>query len=278
MNYRRRLALWTRRKGDPVKFYKALLLALLICLLPLSALAGCGTEPPSARPTPQQVTAAAEPVRVFYQSLAEAQKESQRSGKPILANDPHLEANRLPNVWCELVLTCDGRPVMGASMPGLPGILVGRSPDLAWGATYAFVDASDSWVEHCRKGCCYREKDDTWHPFQARKEIIKRKKKPPEEITFYENEHSVLDGDPHQEGYYLATRWAPGERGDAALKAVFEIGLTDSVAEAMASFGKIESAWSYVFADRHGDIGYQMTGLVPRRREGISGFVPLPGW
>jgi len=200
------------------------------------------------------------------------------SGKPILANDPHLEANRLPNVWCELVLTCDGRPVMGASMPGLPGILVGRSPDLAWGATYAFVDASDSWVEHCRKGCCYREKDDTWHPFQARKEIIKRKKKPPEEITFYENEHGVLDGDPHQDGYYLATRWAPGERGDAALKAIFEIGLTDSVAEAMASFGKIESAWSYVFADRHGNIGYQMTGLVPRRRAGVSGFVPLPGW
>ncbi len=200
------------------------------------------------------------------------------SGKPILANDPHLEANRLPNVWCELVLTCDERSVMGASMPGMPGMLVGRSPDLAWGATYAFADASDSWIEHCRNGCCYREKDDTWQPFQVRKETVKRKKKPPVEITFYENEHGVLDGDPNQEGYYLATRWAPGERGDAALKAVFEIGQTDSVVDAMTSFGKIESAWSYVFVDRHGDIGYQMTGLVPRRRAGVSGFVPLPGW
>jgi penicillin amidase len=200
------------------------------------------------------------------------------SGKPILANDPHLETNRLPNVWCELVLSVGERTLTGASMPGLPGLPVGRSPDLAWGATYAFVDASDNWIEHCRDGCGYRKKDDTWHPFQARKEIIRRKKKPPVEVLFYENEHGVLDGDPHQEGYYLATRWAPGKRGDAGLKAIFEIGLATSVSEGMTIMGNIESAWNIVFADRHGDIGYQMTGLVPRRRAGISGFVPLPGW
>jgi len=200
------------------------------------------------------------------------------SGKPILANDPHLEVNRLPNVWCELVLRCGDRPLMGGSMPGLPGILVGRSPDLAWGATYAFVDASDSWIERCRDGACYREKDDTWQPFQARREVIQRKKKTPVEVVFYENEHGVLDGDPHREGYYLATRWAPGEGGLAALEAVFQIGRATSVAEGMAALGKIESAWNYVLADRQGHIGYQMTGLVPRRRAGATGLVPLPGW
>jgi penicillin G amidase len=199
------------------------------------------------------------------------------SGYPILSNDPHLEVNRLPNVWCELVLTGGGRTLMGASMPGLPGLLVGRSPDLAWGATYAFVDASDSWIEQCRDGNFYRE-GDTWQPFKARHEIIKRKKKSPVEMVFFENDHGVLDGDPHQEGYYLATRWAPGEAGEAALSAVFEIGRATSIAEGMAIMGKIESAWSIVFADRHGDIGYQMTGLVPRRRAGAKGFVPLPGW
>jgi penicillin amidase len=200
------------------------------------------------------------------------------SGKPILANDPHLEVNRLPNVWCELALTYGERTLMGGSMPGVPGVLIGRSPDLAWGATYAFVDASDSWVEQCREGCYYRQQDDAWHAFIQRREIIKRKKKSPVEVVFYENDHGVLDGDPNIAGYYLATRWAPGEEGGAALKAVFDIGQTTSVTEAMSAFGTIESAWSYVFADRHGDIGYQMTGLVPRRREGISGFVPLPGW
>ena len=200
------------------------------------------------------------------------------SGQPILANDPHLEVNRLPNVWCELVMRCGERTLMGGSMPGLPGLLVGRSPDLAWGATYAFVDSSDSWIEQCRDGCCYRENGDRWQSFNTRREIIKRKKKTPVEVVFYENGHGVLDGNPHQEGYYLATRWAPGETGAAALSAVFEIGRATSVAEGMAIMGTIESAWSIVFADRHGDIGYQMTGLVPRRREGATGFIPLPGW
>jgi len=199
-------------------------------------------------------------------------------GKPILANDPHLEVNRLPNVWCELVLRCPERTLMGGSMPGLPGVLVGRSPDLAWGATYAFADASDSWIEQCRDGACYREAGDTWQPFRTRREIIQRKKKPPVEVVFYENEHGVLDGDPRTAGYYLATRWAPGEGGTAALEAIFEIARATTVTEGMAALGKIESAWNYVFADREGNIGYQMTGLVPRRRAGATGLVPLPGW
>ncbi|MDJ0808875.1 MAG: penicillin acylase family protein [Desulfobacterales bacterium] len=200
------------------------------------------------------------------------------SGKPLIANDPHLETNRLPNVWCELALTCGERTIMGGSMPGIPGLPVGRSPDLAWGATYAFVDASDSWVERCRDGCYYRAQDDAWHAFRLRREIITRKKKPPVEILFYENDHGVLDGDPNQEGYYLATRWVPGESGEAMLKATFEIGQATSVTAGMAVAGPIESAWSTVLADRHGNIGFQMTGRVPRRREGLSGFVPLPGW
>ena len=200
------------------------------------------------------------------------------SGKPILANDPHLEVNRLPNVWSELVLRAGDRPLMGGSMPGLPGILVGRTPDLAWGATYAFVDASDSWVEQCRDGCCYRAAGDTWQPFRERREIINRKKKPAVEVVFYENEHGVLDGDPHREGYYLATRWAPGEGGAAALEAIFEITRAVSVEDGMAALSKMESAWNFVFADREGNIGYQMTGWAPRRRQGVTGLVPLPGW
>ena len=57
------------------------------------------------------------------------------SGKPILANDPHLEGNRLPAVWCEIALHLKDRYAIGGSIPGGPGVLVGRTPDVAWGAT-----------------------------------------------------------------------------------------------------------------------------------------------
>ncbi len=199
------------------------------------------------------------------------------SGKPILSNDPHLEVNRLPNIWCEIVLQTKDRYLMGGSMPGSPGILSGRNPDVAWGATYAFMDAIDSWIERCKDGRYYREPDD-WLPFRERKERIIRKKKAPVEVTFYENEHGVLESDPNQEGYYLATRWTAAQSGATTFCQLLKMWNASTVEEGMDRLGKIETAWCFVLADRQGNIGFQMSGLLPKRREGISGVVPLPGW
>jgi penicillin amidase len=199
------------------------------------------------------------------------------SGKPILANDPHLEGNRLPAVWCEIALHSKGRYAIGGSMPGGPGILVGRTRDVAWGATYACMDAVDSWIERCKDGKYFRE-PDRWVAFRERTEVIRRKKKPPAQVTFYENEHGVLDGDPHREGYYLATRWAAAESGAATFGHILDMWHATSVPQAMDTLGRVETAWNFVFADRQGNIGYQMSGLMPKRREGTGGLVPLPGW
>jgi penicillin amidase len=199
------------------------------------------------------------------------------SGKPLLANDPHLEGNRLPNVWCENVLHLGDRYIMGASMPGGPGIILGRNNDVAWGVTYAPMDCVDSWIERCKEGKYYREGDD-WVPFRRRTEIIRRRKKEPVEVAFYENDHGVLDGDPNQEGYYLATRWAADRSGGATITQFLRMWDVRSVEQGMDVLGQTETCWNWVLADRQGNIGYQMSGLMPRRRAGISGFVPLPGW
>ena len=200
------------------------------------------------------------------------------SSHAILANDPHLETNRLPNIWCEMVLKGGDTVFMGGSMSGFPGILSGRTGSVAWGVTYSFIDAVDSWMERCKEGQYYREEGQQWLDFQIRQERIQRKKKETVEITFYENEHGVLDGDPYQEGIYLATRWAAAESGATSLSVLFKMGRAKSVAEGMDALGQVESGWDFVLADRAGNIGFQMSGLVPKRREGVSGFVPLPGW
>lgn len=200
------------------------------------------------------------------------------SGQAMLANDPHLEVNRLPNVWCEMVLQCGERWMMGGTMPGLPGVLVGRSPDLAWGATYAFVDSVDSWVEKCADGKYFREENDSWQDFRKREEIILRKKKPSVTHVFYENELGTLEGDPFAQDHCLVTRWAPADTGAASLEGLFELWQAGSVEQGMASYGKIETGWNYVFADADGNIGFQMSGKVPIRRQGVSGLVPLPAW
>jgi len=203
------------------------------------------------------------------------------SGRPILANDPHLEINRLPSVWYEIVLRLGERYCIGATMPGLPGLAIGRTNDLAWGATYTFMDAIDSWIEDCRDGAFRRDVEghSEWHPFHARRETIRRKKSPPLELTFHENDHGVLDGDPHVSGLYLATRWATAKgTGARSLAAMTQMFHAPDVATGMDLLGRIETAWNWVCADRHGAIGYQMSGCMPRRAPGNRGFVPLPGW
>ncbi len=199
-----------------------------------------------------------------------------KSGMPIVANDPHLEVNRLPNVWVENVLSGSGRYVMGGSMPGAPGVLTGRTPDLAWGVTYAFVDAVDSWIEDCKDGK-YR-KEGEWHDFHVRTETIKRKKADDVKVDFYENEHGVLDGNPHRPGLYLATRWTGADSGAVTFRALFDMATASTAKEGMDVIGQVETGWDFVIADMAGDIAFQMTGKVPKRRAGISGFVPLPGW
>ena len=199
------------------------------------------------------------------------------SGKPLLASDVHLEGNRLPSIWYEIVLQCPERYSLGGSIPGMPGILDGRNPDVAWCPAYAFMDSVDSWIERCKNGRFYRE-PDSWHPFRERREIVLRKKKTPVEITFYENDHGVLDGDPNREGYYLATKWTAAQSGVETLQRFLQMWDVSSVEEGMHTLGKVESNWNFLLVDRKGDLGYQMSGLMPVRREGVSGLIPMPGW
>jgi len=198
------------------------------------------------------------------------------SGKPIMANDPHLEVNRLPNVWCEQSLKWEEGFIIGMGMPGLPGVVIGRTKHLAWGATYTFMDTVDSWVEDCKDGKHRRGK--SWKKFTERKEIIKRKKHVNETVSFYENSHGVLDGNPHQEGKYLSTKWVAADSGARSLMASLKMATAETAEQAMEYLGGIESAWNWVISDSNSNIAYQMSGLMPKRHKNWSGFTPAPGW
>lgn len=198
------------------------------------------------------------------------------SGKAMLANDPHLEVNRLPNVWCEQILEYGEYRVKGLGMPGLPGVVIGRSNDLAWGVTYAFMDSVDSWVEDCKGGQYLR--DGIRCDFEVRREVIKRKQSADHQVTFYDNQHGVLSGDPCVDGYYLSTKWSGAQSGAASLNTAIKMFTVDDTQTALAILGQVESAWNWVVCDNNGDIGYQMSGLMPLRTSGWNGFTPQLGW
>jgi penicillin amidase len=203
-----------------------------------------------------------------------------RGGSAILASDPHLEVNRLPAVWYESVLEYEDRFAIVTTIPGLPFAAIGRTNDLAWGPTYGCMDTVDSWVEDCRDGRYRRLVDgqDQWEPFRRRTEVIERKRRPDVTLTFYESDHGVLDGDPQEPGLYLSTRWSGAGTGAVSLSAGFALLRAKDVDTGMDAVGRIETSWNWVLADAAGNIGYQMSGLMPIRRDNISGLVPVAGW
>src|SRR5437899_6941181 len=99
-------------------------------------------------------------------------------------------------------------------------------------------------------------------------------------MVCYDNHHGVLNGNPNEAGYYLATSWSCRDgTGAEALDGACAILEARTVAEGRGIMGRLSnSSWSWVLADREGNIGFQMSGKAPRRREGASGLVPLPGW
>lgn len=68
------------------------------------------------------------------------------SGKPLLANDPHLEYS-LPSIWYAAQLQAPGLDAAGVTVPGLPGILIGHNRRIAWGITSLEFDAQDLYLE-----------------------------------------------------------------------------------------------------------------------------------
>ena len=201
-----------------------------------------------------------------------------RSGFPLLCGDPHLEVNRLPNVWQEIVMRRTGNTLIGASIPGVPGLIIGRSRYLAWSATYAYMDMLDYRIERCRDGHFYRQSG--WQPFTVREETIRIKHRAPLRIIVHENENGLLEGDPHVDGHYLALGWSAASGcGAGDFDALIQMLDARDVQTGMALFRRFEAvAMNWVLADTRGNIGYQMSGRHFKRPEGISGLLPHAAW
>lgn len=200
-----------------------------------------------------------------------------RSGKPLLASDPHLVIT-MPSLWYELSIDSPGYRAAGACLPAVPGIVVGRGPTSAWGITATMLIASDLYVEQIypENPRLYRA-GDAWLPFEEERQTIAVKGRSPEEIVVRRTRHGpvVFDGRPGEETA-LALRWAGAEPGDD-LEALLAGGRARSWQELRGALRNLVApAINCVYADADGTIGYQLAGLYPVRKGG--GLAPIEGW
>ena len=210
------------------------------------------------------------------------------SGKPLLAGDPHLGL-ATPSLWYFAALTAPGVNVIGATLPGVPGVLLGHNDRVAWTFTNTGVDQQDLYIERINPSNPDEyATPEGWTAFGQRTETIRVKGGDDVVMTVRETRHgpvlsglAAIDKGFANPQYVLALRWSALEPDDRSFAAVRALNKSRSAAEAEAALGQFQLVTqSAVFADVDGEIGMIVTGRIPMRRpdNDLQGIAPAPGW
>jgi penicillin amidase len=196
------------------------------------------------------------------------------TGKPLLANDTHLELS-IPPIWYEIHLTAPGWNVKGFTLPGAPLVVIGHNDKIAWGFTNNGADVEDLYIEKFNPAAPdeYRVKN-AWTKAQVFDEVIHVKGQADEHLHLVVTRHGPVVRREGEKAYAL--RWTATEPGG--------LGNTYSWLGKAQNWEEFRSIMKHVwgpgqntvYADVQGNIGYIMAARVPIRKKG-HGEVPVPG-
>jgi penicillin amidase len=200
------------------------------------------------------------------------------SGKPILCNDPHLPMMQ-PGIWYQNHLTGGSIEVTGVSIPGAPLVMIGHNAHIAWGATLAFTDIQDLFVEKFTDSSCanyvYKEEVRT---SQIIEETIKVKGKPDHIERVVITHHGPVISDITGEKNLKLTLCSKALGQSNLMQGWYDLNRAANWNDFVGAMKHINApALNVPYADVHGNIGYWVTGEVPVRKEG-NGSVPSEGW
>ena len=215
------------------------------------------------------------------------------SGKPLLANDPHLKLTT-PALWYFARMEAPDLKVAGATMPGLPMVVLGQNEHIAWGFTNTNPDVQDVYLEQIKADDATRYRTpDGWATFEWFNETIRVKGADDVKLTVRATRHGPvisdaatavvagLTGNAAAPSYALALRWTALDADASSFDGEFEISSAGSVAEFITAARKyVAPMQNMVVADVHGNIGFVAAGRVPLRRadNDLRGVAPAPGW
>lgn len=207
-------------------------------------------------------------------------------GKPLLANDPHLGLGA-PAVWYFAHLSAPGFEAIGATLPGVPGIVLGRNQRIAWGFTNTSPDVQDLYIERVDAAGQVLTPHG-WQKIAARSEVIKVKGQPDVTLTVRESRHGPLISDvfmPAAEAlpgnFALALAWTALREDDLSAQAIGKIARAANWKEFLDALREFHSPQqNMVYADIDGNIGFIAPGRIPLRKpeNDLKGQAPAPGW
>ncbi len=181
------------------------------------------------------------------------------SGKPLLANDPHLDYS-IPCIWYTAHLQAPGLNVIGVTLPGVPGVIIGHNDRIAWGMTNLHFDVQDLYLS---------DRAESTSP-----EIIHVRGRPDDHWTVSRTRTGPVVG--AVGGRLASLRWTaldPSLEPFPAL--VLDLDRARNWEEFRTAASRVAGpAQNFLYADVDGNIGYQATGKLPIRR-GFDGNLPV---
>jgi penicillin amidase len=203
------------------------------------------------------------------------------TGKPILANDPHL-AFQAPSLWYQIHLNAPGIDCYGVCLPGVPGIVIGHNQVISWGLTNVMADGCDFFIESLNPNnpdqYLYQGK---LQQLQKREEIITVKDHAPDTLIVRSTDHGPIISDLHpalgDTSKAITMKWSGRIISDEMLAnyKIIKAKNWDQFLDGLQYFSVPPQ--NYIYADTLGNIGYYCTGLIPVRNSG-NGLIPQPGW
>jgi penicillin amidase len=225
-------------------------------------------------PSLRWIAALANPVPGFSNNWVVSGART-KTGKPLLANDPHLW-HGIPSVWYMVHLQGPDMNVTGVTLPGLPAVTIGHNDKIGWGVTNTGPDVQDLYAENFN----FRDPrkylfEGQWLDAEFREEIIKVKNADDYRLTVKSTRRGpVVSRDGNRD---LTLRWTALEPGGARF-AFFRINRARNWDEFRAALRDFPGPMqNFVYADVEGNIGYYAAAEVPIRRRG-DGTVPARGF
>ena len=208
------------------------------------------------------------------------------TGKPLLANDPHLGLTA-PPAWYLAHLHAPGLNAIGATLPGVPGVLIGRNERIAWGFTNTGSDVQDLYLERIDHAGNYIAPEGA-RAFTVIEERINVKGGEEERLQVRISRHgpvisdvarSALEVTPR--GHALALAWTALAEDDLTMQAALKLARArdwKSFSDALRDLHAPQQTVTY--ADTEGNIGFVAAGRVPVRKPAndLKGLAPAPGW